>query len=76
VAVVFSAYYGYRGYVGNRYAWRVTNAQRAKGELPELPAREVISVYCVHDVLFHVLCSLAGFLSLVASRLETRIATM
>jgi len=62
VGITLSCYYAYRGYVGNWIAMAQKNA--------EIPPRrfarwEIISVYCIHDMLFHFICSVAGFFALL-----------
>jgi hypothetical protein len=62
VAIAFSCYYAYRGYRGNWIAQRQANEQRPEGH--RLSKSTIVSVFCVHDMLFHFFCSLAGFLAL------------
>jgi hypothetical protein len=59
---VLSCYYAYRGYRGNWIAHREANEKRAKEH--RLSTSAIVSIFCVHDMLFHFFCSLAGFLAL------------
>jgi hypothetical protein len=60
IALVLSCYYAYRGYRGNWIAHREANEKRQH----RLSTGAIVSVFCVHDMLFHFFCSLAGFLAL------------
>jgi hypothetical protein len=62
VALIFSCYYGYRGYRGNWIAQRRANDERKEGQ--RLSTSAIVSIFCVHDMLFHFFCSVAGFLAL------------
>ena len=62
VAVLFSAYYAFRGWVGNRVAARVENEKRSQSARYD---EWVIKwVFSAHDALFHFVCSMAGFCAL------------
>jgi len=67
VALAFSCYYAYRGYMGNWIAQRAENEKRA--EALRLSKSTIVSIFCVHDMLFHFFCSLAGFLALSIARI-------
>ena len=67
-------YYAYRGFRGNWIA-----QLRENEKLPEasrLSKSAIVSIFCVHDVLFHFFCSLGGFLTLfIASTLYESLAS-
>lgn len=74
IAIAFSCYYAYRGYRGNWIAQLRENEKRPEGS--RLSKSAIVSIFCVHDMLFHFLCSLAGFLALfVASNLYESLAS-
>jgi hypothetical protein len=62
IALLLSSYYAYRGVVGNWIAQRAQTESRP-AEL-KLSNRIIISVFCLHDGLFHFLSSIAGFCAL------------
>jgi hypothetical protein len=62
IGSAFSAYYAYRGAVGNWFAQKQANTDRPEGN--RLPSWVIISVYCPHDGLFHFVCAIAGFVVL------------
>lgn len=64
-AIAFSCYYAYRGYMGNWVAMVRHNRTVAHRKLKNW---EIISVYCVHDALFHLICSMAGFIVLFVAK--------
>jgi hypothetical protein len=66
VAIAFSCYYAYRGYRGNWIAFAQRNEVIPEGKRKFLKW-EIISIYCVHDMLFHFICSLAGFFTLLVA---------
>lgn len=63
IAIVLSSYYAYRGYRGNLIAMEQKNR-----EIPATGRKfkrwEILSVFCIHDALFHLICSMAGFIIL------------
>lgn len=63
VAILFSCYYAYRGYVGNWVTFVQKNETIPDGKR-KYAKWEVVSVYCLHDMIFHFVCSMAGFLTL------------
>ncbi len=63
VAILCSCYYAYRGYVGNWVAFVQKNEAIPEGK-SKYPKWVVVSVYCLHDMIFHFVCSMAGFLTL------------
>jgi hypothetical protein len=62
IAIVLSHYYAYRGYMGNWFNMRELDEKRS--EKHKLSDGQIISVFCIHDALFHFVSSLAGFLVL------------
>ncbi len=62
-AVGLSCYYAYRGFKGNLFTLVEDNEKRKH----KLSRRDMVTVFCIHDALFHFLCSLAGFLALLVS---------
>ncbi|KRT70499.1 MAG: hypothetical protein XU15_C0004G0075 [candidate division NC10 bacterium CSP1-5] len=64
IAIGLSCYYAYRGYVGNWIAMVRENEKIPVGRRT-FARWEIISVYCVHDLLFHFICSIAGFLTML-----------
>src|SRR5207244_6118628 len=65
-AIIFSCYYAYRGYVGNWIAMAQRNETIPVGKR-KFAKWEIISVFCIHDMFFHFICSLAGFLALLVA---------
>ena len=63
--LVFSAYYAYRGFVGNWFALLAAN--QARPESAKFPRWAIISVFSGGDALFHFACSVAGFVCLFVS---------
>jgi hypothetical protein len=62
IALAFSCYYAYRGYRGNWIAQHRENLKRTDAD--KLSKSTIVSIFCVHDMIFHFICSLAGFLVL------------
>jgi NhaP-type Na+/H+ or K+/H+ antiporter len=63
VAVLFSLYNAYRGYMGNWFAW----AQKNEAITRKFKRWEMHAVFHVHDALFHFICSMAGFITLAVA---------
>lgn len=63
VAILLSCYYAYRGYVGNWVSFAQKNEAIPDGKR-KYAKWEVVSVYCLHDMIFHFVCAMAGFLTL------------
>jgi hypothetical protein len=61
IAIAFSSYYAYRGYMGN---WVAMVRQNRTITHRKWKNWEMISVFCVHDALFHFICSMARFIIL------------
>src|SRR4030095_7062878 len=57
IAIAFSSYSAYRGYMGN---WVAMVRQNRTITHRKWKNWEMISVFCVHDALFHFICSMAG----------------
>jgi hypothetical protein len=60
VATCLSAYYAFRGAVGN---WFAHQTAQSKPEAQKLPWWVIVSVFCVHDALFHFVSAIAGFVA-------------
>lgn len=62
LAISLSLYYAYRGFIGNKILFEQKNS--AKETTHKVNKWEYISVYCIGDAIFHLMSSIAGFLSI------------
>jgi hypothetical protein len=67
IAIIFSSYYAYRGFMGNWIAM-VQRNEDIKNDKRKFKNWEIISVFCIHDMFFHFICSLAGFFTLLVAK--------
>ena len=61
IGMMLSPYYAYRGYEDNWFRQRELNAERKIAKLEVLSSRDIITVYCIPDAIFHFLSSITGF---------------
>lgn len=72
IALLFSVYYGWRGYKGTLASVKAKkdensgseSTSKSKNMFNNLSERELIWVYCVQQFISHFLCSISGFLAL------------
>ena len=66
VAVPVTAYHAYRAWCGKAQAVVDANVDRESNGLESWSRKQRILIHQIHDASFHVVCSMAGFLSLYA----------
>ena len=62
LAALLSLYYAYRGYMGNKFVIDEKSSSNEPGHGPKRWQYKL--VYSVNDVIFHFICSIAGFYSM------------
>jgi len=68
LAFGISFYYAYRGFRGCWIGFARTNESEKKESRRQFTKSEIVSIYWVHDMLFHFICSLAGFFALLVAK--------
>jgi hypothetical protein len=63
IAGVFSVYYGWRGGRAN-YVVGLGHKRDNNPPYKYLSEKQIFRIYSLHDFIFHLICSLSGFLAL------------
>jgi hypothetical protein len=68
ITLFISGYHAYRGFEIQRI-WAIQQNQQLRAEITRrYSGTEIVILRCVEDMLFHLVCSLSGFISLLVAK--------